>query len=270
MAFLSNVKISKKLPLIMISLALANAAIITVEGAYQSYNAQLRLSKSGLSSVVDGTVDKLDIYLGSIHDDVSGLSGNETVVEAIKTYKAAWSEIAATANPTTTLQKLYINDNPNPTGKKEELDYAKDGSTYSTAHARFHPWFRSYLRQRNYYDIFLFDAQGNLLYTVFKELDYATNLNTGQYKDSDLGVLFRDVKTAATSGSKKTIVFKDFKPYAPSYNAPASFIGAPVYDPTGTFIGVLAFQMPVERLNAMMQPDESLGDKTKIHLIGED
>jgi len=266
---LQNVKISKKLPLIMIGLVLLNAVLLLGISGYLTYQKQLHAAEEAMTGVVDGTVDKIDIYLSSIVDDVSTLSDNPAILESLAAFRAGWYEVGQTASPTATLQKLYISDNPNPAGKKEEMDYAQDGSAYSAAHAKYHPWFRQFLRQRGYYDVFLFDASGNLVYTVFKELDYATNLVSGQWKDSDLGVLFRDVKAHALEGKKHDIVYKDFKPYEPSAGAPASFIGTPIFQ-GNTFIGVLAFQMPVEKLNTLMQPDAELPEQTEMHLIGTD
>eukprot|EP00439_Symbiodinium_sp_Y106_P035806 s3683_g4.t1 len=54
----------------------------------------------------------------------------------------------------------------------------------------YHPIYRDILYARNYYDIFFFDLRGNLIYSVYKELDYATNFlanGTGEWKDSGLG-----------------------------------------------------------------------------------
>lgn len=265
---LQNVKISKKLPIIMIALVLVNAALLLSISGYLTYKKQVRAAEEPMTSVVDGTVDKVDVYLSSITDDIATLPDNPAVLDALAAFRGGWSDLAQTGNPTDTLHKLYINDNPNPTGKKEELDFAPDGSSYSAAHAKYHPWFREFLRKRGYYDIFLFDASGNLVYTVFKELDFATNLVSGQWKDSDLGVMFREVKANAQQG-KKDIVFKDFKPYAPSANVPAGFIGAPIFQ-GNNFVGVMAFQMPIERLNTLMQPDDSLPKETEMHLIGTD
>ncbi len=47
------------------------------------------------------------------------------------------------------------------------------------------------MQERGYYDIFLFDTDGDLVYTVFEELDYATNVMNRKYKDTDLGNAFR-------------------------------------------------------------------------------
>ncbi len=66
-------------------------------------------------------------------------------------------------DPGDRLRALYIEDNPHPTGQKENLDFASDGSAYSGVHADYHPWLRTFLRDRGYYDIFLIDTDGNLV-----------------------------------------------------------------------------------------------------------
>jgi len=165
------------------------------------------------------------------------------------------------------LQDLYITSNPHPTGSKDELDSAKDGSTYSMIHQQYHPYFRTFLRDRGYYDIFLLDVNGNLIYSVFKELDYATNLTTGKYADTDLGNAFR---AARDSGEKGTQTFFDFKPYAPSHGAPAAFISTPLINSSGQFGGALVFQMPIDTLNALMNQSDGLGDTGETYAVGAD
>jgi methyl-accepting chemotaxis protein len=217
--------------------------------------------------VVSEQTKKLNLYLNSISSDISGIADNLQVINALQEYKTAWAELGT--GQTEILQKLYITDNPNPAGKKEELDFAPDASTYSKHHAKNHIWFRNFLRNRGYYDIFLISPEGNVVYTVYKELDFATNLVTGEWKNSDLGVLFRDVKANAEKGKKNAIVYKDFKPYAPSNNVPAAFIGTPVLN-NGVFEGVLVFQMPVEKINTLIQPAPELGADAEIHLFAAD
>ena len=80
------------------------------------------------------------------------------------------------------LQHLYISGNDHPTGKKSLLDDARDGSDYSKVHALYHPILRNFLEKFGYYDIFLLDATtGDMLYSVFKEVDFATSLLNGKY-----------------------------------------------------------------------------------------
>lgn len=64
--------------------------------------------------------------------------------------------------------------------------------------------------------------------------------------------------------------FFDFKPYAPSNNAPAAFLSIPVHDSAKKLLGVLAFQMPIDRLNKVMQVSEGLGKTGETYLVGTD
>ena len=178
-------RISGKIPaLVFVSAVVACVAVGAL--SYFSNSSALETSaQDKLTALAETRRLALGDYLDTIRLDIVFQSSNPTVHEALKSFSSAWNSMGE--GQTATLQRLYIDDNPNPTGSKENLDFAPDGSVYSTIHAQFHPWFRQFLRERGYYDIFLFDTDGNLVYTVFKELDYATNLLTGKYKDTGLG-----------------------------------------------------------------------------------
>jgi len=80
------------------------------------------------------------------------------------------------------LQDLYLVRNANPTGSKDLLDAAPDTSAYSRAHALHHPRLRKVQRSYGLYDIFLIDAEsGEIVYSVFKEIDFATSLKNGAF-----------------------------------------------------------------------------------------
>ncbi|MCB9979856.1 MAG: HAMP domain-containing protein [Rhodospirillales bacterium] len=262
---LSNVKISKKLPLFFLFLAGLTGLVVGYLLIDLMKNQIMREVESKLKSIEISREDNMESYLSSIEEDLSILATNEYTLSALRDFRAGWNSIGD--NPTQTLQKLYIEDNPNPTGQKEDLDFSPDGSLYSQAHAKYHPWFRHFLRTKGYYDIFLFDTRGNLVYTVFKELDYATNLNKGQWKDTDLGNVFRASRDNPAVGHQ---AFFDFKPYAPSHDAPASFISQPILNEKGELEGVLAFQMPVERINKAMNLTEGLGQSGESFIVGSD
>ncbi|MET0028294.1 MAG: methyl-accepting chemotaxis protein [Candidatus Thiodiazotropha sp.] len=169
-------------------------------------------------------------------------------------------------------QDRYIGSNPNPLGNKDKLIDKQDGSSYARDHALFHPGFRELQQRFGYYDIFLIDADtGDVMYTVFKELDYATSLKTGPYADSGLGKAFRGALGLPDNGS---VFMTDFEPYLPSYNDPAAFIAIPVFD-QGEQLGVIAFQLPIDRINQVMTgngkwQDSGLGESGETYLIGSD
>ncbi|WP_321530098.1 methyl-accepting chemotaxis protein [uncultured Desulfuromonas sp.] len=165
------------------------------------------------------------------------------------------------------LQYHYIRANRNPLGAKEKLDQADDQSRYSALHGRFHPIFRNFLQRFGYYDIFLVDsATGNIVYSVFKELDYSTSLLNGPYAQTNFGEAFR---SANASTRKDHVVLVDYARYFPSYNDPAGFIACPIFD-GDTKIGVAMFQFPIDTLNAIMTERSGLGETGESYLVGKD
>ena len=171
----------------------------------------------------------------------------------------------------TYLQHQYIAANPNPVGKKDLLDRAPDGTRYSQIHAQYHPIFRNIIKKFGYYDMFLINPQGTIVYTVYKETDFISNLTTGPYNESNLAKLVAQVRRAKEKGYAKLI---DFEAYTPSYGAPATFIAAPIFDQS-KFIGVLAVQLPVDEINNVMTGNQNweqdgLGKTGETYLVGKD
>ncbi|MEP3246316.1 MAG: methyl-accepting chemotaxis protein [Sneathiella sp.] len=261
---LPSLRISQKLPLLIIGASLVLGLSLGFLGYFQGSSAVDLEVKNKLEVVFHARKLSLSTYLTSIQEDLKVTALNPTVVMALKEFEKSWGEIDG--NQKDKLQKSYITENSFPTGEKEKLDFANDGTAYSEVHKKYHPWFREALYTHDYYDIFLLDMKGNLVYSVFKELDYATNLETGEWKDSGLGEVFR---ASSAGASKDHQAFVDFKPYAPSSDAPASFIGAPVYE-NGSQIGVLVFQMSISRINALMQEPRGLGESGESYIVGQD
>ncbi len=170
------------------------------------------------------------------------------------------------------LQDLYISSNPHDVGAKHEMYDADDGTSYSASHREFHPFFKDFLEKFGYYDIFLVDNEsGHIVYSVFKEMDYATSLKNGHYKNTNIASAFKE---SAAAGNPDFVELEDFKPYHPSYNAPASFISSPIYV-DGKLEGVLIFQMPIAKINGIMTNHNSweevgLGKSGETYIVGED
>ncbi len=164
------------------------------------------------------------------------------------------------------LQAWYISDNEHKIGNKLALDRAPADSLYNQQHARYHPQFRTFLQSFGYYDIFLFDKDGNLVYSVFKETDYATNFVTGPYAETHFGHVVRQALAASEPGQVFT---EDFAAYEPSYGNPAAFFGAPVFH-EGRRIGAAVFQAPIDNINAIMTDTAGLGETGQTLLVGHD
>lgn len=170
------------------------------------------------------------------------------------------------------LQHAFISGNPEPLGSKDGLVALNDNSLYAKLHEVYHPPIRDYLTHFDYYDIFLVDAEsGDVVYSVFKALDFTTSLYDGPYADSGIARVF---KQAVKADAPDLTFIDDFHPYLPSYQDPAAFIASPIYD-EGEMTGVLIFQMPIDTINTIMTHNEKwvdsgLGESGETYLVGQD
>ena len=257
-------KLTFKIPALIFLAALIAGLGNSLVGMILSSAAQQEAVERQLETVVDDRALALKSYLETIRSDLISLSSSPVAFAAIRSFNDDWSALPG-GTPTDFLQAAYITDNPNPAGSKDELDRAQGSQGYHETHGYYHPWYRSFLRAKGFYDIFLFDTEGNLIYTVFKELDYATNFVDGPYASTGLGRVYQGALAA-----KGDVVFDDFEGYSPSNGAPASFIARSVTDNDGTVVGVLAFQMPIDRLNEVMQESAGLGETGDTVIVGTD
>jgi methyl-accepting chemotaxis protein len=173
---------------------------------------------------------------------------------------------------TIALQYLYIASNPSPLGSKNDLDAASaDPSPYTQAHAALHPFMRRAIGQFGFYDFFLVDNDGDVVYTFFKEADFATNLMSGPYAKTKLGDAYR----AAREASDLSFVYlSDFAPYLPSYQDQAAFISTPIVRGNEK-VGVLVAQIPIDQINRIMSlggrwRESGLGASGETYLVGPD
>lgn len=169
------------------------------------------------------------------------------------------------------LQYAYISNNSNAVGEKQKLDNGQMDLSYDAVHEKYHSTYTEYLNEFKFYDIFLVNLEGDIVYSVYKESDFATNLVDGVYKDSNIASVF---KKGVELTSKDEYYIEDFDFYDPSYGAPAAFIASPVFDGSKK-VGVLIFQMPIDEINTMMTSEykwESvgLGMSGETYLVGGD
>jgi methyl-accepting chemotaxis protein len=180
--------------------------------------------------------------------------------------------INALDKSTIALQYDFISNNEHPLGSKHLLDQPLDETSYAGNHAKYHPVLRKFIERFGYYDLFLVNHNsGKIVYSVLKELDFATSLIDGPYARSGIGQAFAMANTAS---NKDFTGVTDFAPYLPSYNAPAAFISTPIYFEKAK-VGILILQIPVDTINAIMTHQENwaemgLGQSGESYLVGAD
>jgi methyl-accepting chemotaxis protein len=151
------------------------------------------------------------------------------------------------------LQYFYIAANPNPLGTKEEFFAANDASSYTQLHRNYHPYVHNIQRRFVFEDIFLVDSDtGHIIYSVLKQIDFATSLTNGPYAKTGLGRVFEEANQAVHS----SISLVDYAPYLPAYENQVAFIATPIYDDNQK-LGVLIFELPIDSINNIMTYDRA-------------
>ncbi|MEP6894647.1 MAG: GAF domain-containing protein [Chloroflexota bacterium] len=197
-------------------------------------------------------VNALNAYLNERSGDVTYNSSIPLTQEALNAFDNGFS-----LSDASTVRSLYL--------KKPDLASAADGGGYSTAHGKYSPFLSELTNSYGYFDTFLINRDGQVIYTHSKEDDFGTNLKNGPYAKTNLAEVFN----AAMKLPQGKSIFSDFKFYAPSGNAPAAFSASPIYE-NGVPVGVLAFQLSVNQISAIMQERTGFGETGETYLVGTD
>ena len=253
-----------KLQVLVLPLLVAVGLLVGVL-SFQS-SRQLILNDVGraFEASLRGRATSLSLWFKMQEHDLTSQAQNPTTLSAIYRIETAWRDYGSKRR--SGLHDAYIANNPYPAGERHRLSRADGTVGYHRVHERYHPFFTSILEKGGYYDVFLISMEGDIIYSVFKETDFATNLRDGPYAASSLGAAFRQ----ALKADQGETVLQDFENYAPSAGDPAAFIASPIFDRSGKKAGVLAFQIPSQPLTTIMSMGADLGKTGEMLLLGQD
>lgn len=261
---LQNTNLGLKLPVVIALLVAFTIAVMSVANAFMTSRIIAASADEKLSSIALLKSKRVKELLSDIDRDLRLQASSPATAGALIALADGYNSLD---NAEEVLRRVYIDENEFPLGQKDQLIKADTGSSYGFIHAVYHPTFDALQDEMDYYDVFLFDTEGNLVYSVFKENDFATNMIEGPWAESGLAVAYREASTLEAGANS---VFVDFAPYGPSYDAPAAFIARPVFNEQGTRLGVLAYQMPTTQLNIAAGDLEGLGATADGFIVGED
>lgn len=124
------------------------------------------------------------------------------------------------------LQYRYVVD-IGAIARPSDVDDAGDGSAWSSAHARYHPAYRTVVDQESVMDLYLVEPDAaTIVYSVTKGPDLATSLDTGPFSGSLLAAAIDD----ARSSEPGSVVIGDLGFYDPTIVRPVGTVTAPVFD----------------------------------------
>lgn len=304
-----NISVRTRIMLMLLFVSLLACIVLGVLGSSYGEKVITEETISQLNLIRSSKEDQIKTYFNDVGHFVEVMGQNQMIIDAAKEFSSAFSKLSNDSLPKECslslnryyddfidrlsqnmeikkdpmlylpfsvegcyLQYEYIVNNKFPMGDKNLLSDPNDGSAYSEVHKRYHDYFELFIEKYKFYDVFLVDLNtGDIIYSVEKETDFATNLYAGPYRGSNLAELARSLQT---NSDIQAATFQDFAPYRPSYGAPAAFAGIPLTEDGRTIAGLIV-QIPIDEIDRIMTNDgnwekDGLGKTGETFLVGED
>ncbi len=155
-------------------------------------------------------------------------------------------------------------------------EYGAGKSTqYQQVSAKYQEYLHMLEEEMGLSDLLFITNEGDIIASANQESEVWTNLKTGPYKDTNLAEAFSKVISSPYSG-KEGVIFADFRYYEPS-DSQAGFAlirfapntGERGRWTAGESIGCIAFQIPVDPINTIVQYRQGMGKTGETYLVGE-
>ncbi len=306
----NRLSIQSKLMSMLLAVSIGSIVVIAYEGYRSGQKALADSFEKQLTGLRSSKAGQIEDYFQTLRSEVQVYGNNPSTIAAMKSFASSYGSALGESKPIDArranglrdfyrtefapalakntglnvdsdiylpssilsryLQFEYIVENPNSIGDREEFEGPDNGTEYSKAHALYHPIFREIVDELGYYDLFLIDNKGDIVYSVEKEVDFATSLLFGPFASSSLARAYKD----AQKQNSGYVTMVDFEFYTPSYGAPAAFMATPIYDDV-ELVGVMAIQLSPDEINRVMMGDQrwaedGLGESGETFLVGED
>ncbi|OJJ21285.1 hypothetical protein BKI52_12035 [marine bacterium AO1-C] len=252
-----------------------------------------------LNAIRESKKQTIEEYFQLVRNEIQYLSENQTIINAMKEFKEAFhtpTSLSLSEADKAKLNEFYekqifqqlgnsIKNIPknrlipqDSIGIFFQRHYLKNipserkGHPYHQVHDKYHLDIKEFLKKFKYYDILLIDNEtGHIIYSVDKEIDFATSLKTGQFAQTNIAKVYQEVKQAREPGFVKTY---DFEQYAPSGMKPSMFIGAPIFDGKKN-VGSLIFELSTAQIDYTMTNNRKwkqigLGETGESFILGRE
>ena len=226
---LNAIPFSLKLPVIIAGLCLLSSLTVAVLGYADSRRSMVTQAQHSFDILIDERAQALENLFATLEIDLRNLVASPATLSAAQALGSSFHLMTDPAS----LQAAYGANNPNPVGQRHLLDQAAEALPYNFQHGAFHPGLRQTLETTGFDDIFLVSPDGDVIYSVTKAADFASNLETGTFRETGLGQAFR----AARYGGRDAFSFTDFAPYGPRGNDVLSFLSAQILNAEGGVAG---------------------------------
>ena len=266
---LSRFRISVKLSAFSILLATLIVGALGFVAFFLVVSSSREAARERIFALQELQLSVLKRHVLDIENDVLAATEHNTVRMAFNTLSRGFNDIIrlGEVDVETRMKETYITNNPYPAGERYLMNaVAKSSERYDRFHKTHHPSLRFMALGGEYDDLLLIDPAGNVIYSVYKNDDFAVNLTEGEWAQTPLAELYQ---TIMDNPVPQKLTYADYAPYPVAVDGRQAFVGAPVYL-NEKFLGIFALALPRKRLNAIMTNVKGLGETGDARLICED
>ncbi len=262
MKLLPRLKVAQKLPLALVGSALLVSAGVGIASYMIGLGTVQEQREQSMQASLNTAAALVSDYYGSAEVDLRLFVQRADTVTAMKNLTRSLDELRMGLGDgaSAQLQTAYVTESPNP-ADRASVDSNIKGATYDAPHKRFHPGFRTLMTERAYSDVLLISAAGDVVYSVAKNIDFASNVAN---ETSGLGRAFAAAKDLADGDA----AFVDFSQYAPAGTA-QSFMAMPVYDKAEN-TGVMVLSISPDAVSSRVSGLSGLGRSGEVVVVGQD
>jgi methyl-accepting chemotaxis protein len=262
MKFLS--KLSFKIPFLVMLSCMACSIGVAVIVAFSVKDVLVSNYERNFVQILESKKLQLSQYFDGVKSDINVMSSNGQVVNAAHELITARFANLSSAD---VIHRKFTSESPYLLSQRDKLVTVVDSEPYFALHTKYHPWFKEFMSGKGYNDIMIIDTNGNIAYTVAKDADFGINVKSDKWKNTDLAKAYY---SAISAKPESEPVFFDFRRYEISGNLPVSFVAKQITNQSGQIIGALVLEIPVKKLNQIMDVSLSSNYNGLYYAVGQD
>ena len=258
-----HIRVSHKVTIMMFAATLMPCIALSFGNYFEASEKLQDQASERFFSIVHARGDAVEKYLKNIETDLRMISSNPNSVRALESFTWAYEEFGEKAQKV--LTDTYGVDGSGTKGA--QFLGPENDDMYTVMHKSYHPWFRAFSVERGYGDLYLFDKNGHVVYSVEKRGDFARKFTEDRLASSGLGRAFAEISEIKSQDVTK---FTDFSLYFAAGDEPRAFMASAVFNDHKEFFGVLAIQVPLAPIDAIVNDPKGLGETGQVQIVRSD
>ena len=296
---LERIGVQSRFILLMLLVSLGSILAIGWIGYQSARSALTHAVQNHLQSVRHSKTSGLMAMLEALRDQAISLSDGKLAAEAMVDFKRSYRGLAGETLTDAQEQELrsyyathvlpQIQKNLGGTAQPEQylpadpaqryLQYhymvsaaTGDDSRYGLAHAALQERFDRVGKMFGYEDILLIDDDTlEVIYSLRKRPDFATNLRNGPYAATNLA---KAADMLSRAGDRDAFKVVDTELYRPNLGRPVGFVLSPIFNGP-EMVGILALEFPIDRIVHLLTGNfqwerEGMGKTGECYVVGPD